>query len=882
MSMSTKNMGQVTPMMRQYLDLKEQNKDCLLFFRLGDFYELFFEDAITASKELEIVLTGRDCGLEERAPMCGVPFHSVEGYINKLITKGYKVAICEQLSDPTAALGIVERGIIRIVTPGTVIEESMLDEKKNNYIMSIFFGANRLGFAVADVSTGEFTLGEIESNSASEKHGASDVLDTKLFEELARIQPTEIIINSAFAGNEKLYKGVKGAYYVTEYADWAFEYFTAFKNLLLHFKTASLDGFGCSDLKCGISAAGAMLAYLNETQKNALSHINTIRVFRRSSHMVLDATTRRNLELTQPLRGSAKRSTLINLLDKTQTAMGGRMLRAWIEQPLNDVAAIEKRLESVQELKDDFLLRDKLRSNLNDVYDIERLCSRIAYNTLNARDALALKCSLLRLPAIKQDLSLCRSNAIQAIVEEFDTLQDMQALLESSIALDPPVGIKDGGIIREGYNADVDKLKSSTTQSKNWLEDLERREREETGIKSLRIGFNKVFGYYIEVTKSYVSQVPFRFERKQTLANAERYVTPELKEIESSILGAQERSIALEYNIFCEIRSLLNAHIPRLQLCARQLSELDVFQSLATVAAQQDYCRPSMHAGGELKIVEGRHPVVEFTQPNRFVPNDTHMDNEKDRIIIITGPNMAGKSTYMRQVALIALMAHIGSFVPAKSARISLLDRIFTRVGASDDLASGQSTFMVEMSEMANILRNATGKSLLLLDEIGRGTSTFDGLSIAWAVVEYICDKRLIGAKTLFATHYHELSELEELLEGVKNFRITVKEVGDNIIFLRKIVRGGTDKSFGVQVARLAGIPEQVISRAKEILFQLEASEITHSMQDTLPSAANTAGFAPPAQMQLIRTIKDMNINTITPLEAMTILYDLQQKAKDL
>lgn len=876
-------MGQVTPMMRQYLEMKEQNKDCLLFFRLGDFYELFFEDAITASKELEIVLTGRDCGLKERAPMCGVPYHSVEGYINKLISKGFKVAICEQLSDPALSPGLVERGIIRIVTPGTVIEESMLDEKKNNYIMSIFSGGNRIGFAVADVSTGEFSLGEIDSQGVNDSKAARETLETKLFEELARIEPTEIIINSAIATSEKLYKGLKGAYYLTEYADWAFEYFTAFKNLLLHFNTGSLDGFGCSDLKCGICAAGAMLAYLNETQKNALSHINTIRVFRRSNHMVLDATTRRNLELTQPLRGSAKRSTLINLLDKTQTAMGGRMLRSWIEQPLNDVAAIENRLESVHELKESFLLRDKLRSNLNEVYDIERLCSRIAYNTLNARDALALKRSIERLPAIKQDLSLCNSSAIQEIVQEFDTLEDMASLLENSIALDPPVGIKDGGLIREKYNVDVDKLNSAATQSKNWLEALERKEREETGIKSLRVGFNKVFGYYIEITKSYVSQVPFRFERKQTLANAERYVTPELKELENSILGAQERLIALEYSIFCEIRSLLNSHITRLQLCAKQLAQLDVFQSLATVAASQDYCRPSIHAGGEIEIIEGRHPVVEFTQPNRFVPNDTLMDNEKDRILIITGPNMAGKSTYMRQVALIALMAHIGSFVPAKSAKISLLDRIFTRVGASDDLASGQSTFMVEMSEMANILRNATGKSLLLLDEIGRGTSTFDGLSIAWAVVEYICDKRLIGAKTLFATHYHELSELEELLEGVKNFRITVKEMGDNIIFLRKIVRGGTDKSFGVQVARLAGIPEQVILRAKELLAQLEASEITHSMQDNLGSAKSVSDGSPSkAQMQLIRTMKELDINSITPLEAMTILYDLQQKAKDL
>ncbi len=857
----------VTPMMRQYLELKEQNPDCLLFFRLGDFYELFFDDAVTASRELELVLTGRSCGMEERAPMCGVPFHAVDSYIDRLIAKGYKVAICEQLTDPAQSKGLVERGIIRIVTPGTVTDSSVLDEKTNNYVLSLYKnGPGKLGFSAADVSTGAFSLGEIED----------DGQNTRLFEELSRIQPTEVIVSEGIAEDGSLMKRLKGAYYVYGYAKWAFDPETAKKNLLSHFRLADLSGYGCEGMTEGICAAGALLAYLNETQKNALEHINAISVYRRSSFMVLDEATRRNLELTKPIREgrSAKKTTLLGLLDRTKTAMGGRMLRGWVNQPLTDKRAINARLDAVAAFAEDMILRAAIGDALDKVYDLERLCSRLSYGTLNARDALSLKHSLSVIPSIKNDVLAAGHPALSAFAEKLDPLTGLHAILENAVAEDPPAVITEGGIIKEGYNGQIDELRQASTEGKDWLNKLEEAEKDATGIKTLKIGFNKVFGYYIEITKSHYALVPLRYERKQTLANAERFITPELKELEEKILGAQERSVALEYEVFASLRKLLTEHIDRIKNNAGLLAELDCYRSLASVAESYGYSRPKLTAGGRLSITDGRHPVVERSMTG-FVPNDTLLDGGENRVLVITGPNMAGKSTYMRQVALITLMAHIGSFVPAKKAEIPLTDRIFTRVGASDDLSFGQSTFMVEMSETANILNNATAKSLLLLDEIGRGTSTYDGLSIAWAVVEYICDKAKIGAKTLFATHFHELSELEGLLDGVVNYRITARESGEDVIFLRKIVRGGTDKSFGIQVARLAGIPQTVIARAKEILRKLEAAEINRSVESKEETAP------PRKYAAVLSELAAVKADELTPFEALGLLYDLSEKARE-
>lgn len=853
-------------MMRQYLEMKEQHPDCLLFFRLGDFYELFFEDAVTASRELELVLTGRNCGREERAPMCGVPFHSVDNYIDRLIAKGYKVAICEQLTDPTLSKGLVERGIVRIVTPGTVTDSSALDEKANNYVLALSKGGSgKLGFSAADVSTGAFSLGEIED----------DAQNTHLFEELARIQPTEIIVSDAVAEDGNLIKKLKGAYYVYGYAKWAFDPETARKNVLSHFKLADLSGYGCEDMTEGISAAGALLAYLNETQKNALQHINAISVYRRSNFMVLDEATRRNLELTKPIREgrSVKKSTLMGLLDRTKTAMGGRMLRNWINQPLTSRRAINARLDAVAAFAEDMILRAAVGEALDRVHDLERLCSRLSYGTLNARDALSLKNSLAVIPAIRNDILLSGHQALVSIAEQLDPMTALHDILENAVAEDPPAVITEGGIIKTGYNSQIDELRQAATDGKDWLNRLEEEERSATGIKNLKIGFNRVFGYYIEVTKSNYALVPLRYERKQTLANAERFVTPELKELEDKILGAQDRCIALEYEVFLGIRKILTDHIDRIKRNAELLAELDCYRSLASVAESYGYIRPNITDSDRLHIVDGRHPVVERSVTG-FVPNDTLLDRE-NRVMVITGPNMAGKSTYMRQVALITLMAHIGSFVPAKKAEIPLTDRIFTRVGASDDLSFGQSTFMVEMSETANILNNATARSLVLLDEIGRGTSTYDGLSIAWAVVEYICDASKIGAKTLFATHFHELSELEGLLNGVVNYRITAREVGEDVVFLRKVVRGGTDKSFGIQVARLAGIPQPVIARAKEILRKLEAAEINRSVESAEKSAP------PRKYAAVLSELASIKADELTPFEALGLLYELSEKARE-
>lgn len=865
--------GSLTPLMRQYLDLKEKYSDCLLLFRLGDFYELFFEDALTASRELEIVLTGRDCGLEERAPMCGVPYHSVEGYINRLIEKGYKVAICEQLTDPALSKGLVERDVVRVITPGTVIEEAMLEERKNNFLFSLFWQDDRAGFAYADVSTGGFFVGEL----------SGDGVQTQLLDELARVQPTEILANDALFLQAGLVKKLSSAYFLQNYAGWAYEESAAVSRLTRHFQVASLDGFGCASLHEGICAAGALMAYLEETQKNALTHIHAIRVINRSAYMVLDAATRRNLELTRPLHyGGNKKNTLLYLLDRTQTAMGGRMLRAWVEQPLQQTGEINARLMAVQELNAQLIQRGSLRDALTGIYDIERLCSRIAYGTVNARDCAALRNSLCRLPVLIGITAGFDAPALKRIAVEIDPMDDMLDLLQRSIVDDPPLSVKDGNIIRTGYDAEVDKLRDAAQNGKQWLTDMEAEEREATGIKNLRISYNKVFGYYIEVTKSYQNLVPYHYQRKQTLANAERYITPALKKMEETILGAEEQLLSLEYKLFTAIREELLKNISRLQKTATLLAELDAYQSLAQVAADNGYCMPIVTDDGVISIKNGRHPVVERSIKDCFIPNDAYLNEQDDRLIILTGPNMAGKSTYMRQIALIVLMAHMGGFVPADEASICITDRIFTRVGASDDLAAGQSTFMVEMSEMANILHSATGKSLLLLDEIGRGTSTFDGLSIAWAVLEHIAAEKNCGAKTLFATHYHELTELEGRLSGVKNYRIAVKEVGEDILFLRKIMRGGADKSFGIQVARLAGLPDSVILRAKSILHDLENADINRPRGKRLieEPQQQLSLLAADQKNELLTELTHLDVDQLTPLEALNRLNDLHQRAK--
>ena len=791
-------MASVTPMMQQYLDTKAEYKDCILFFRLGDFYEMFFDDARTASRELELTLTGKDCGLSERAPMCGVPYHAVDTYVEKLIERGYKVAICEQMEDPALAKGLVKRAVTRIITPGTVIEPAMLDEKANNFLLSICFVADRAGLAFADVSTGEFYVHEITQP------------ETTLSDEVARISPMEIICNDQVKLRACLQREMQNA---SEQPSAWFQLANATEALCRHFALNDLSPLGLSDeYKAGASAAGALMRYLSETQKNALEHMTSLRIYQGSETMLLDRNTRRNLELTESIRGRSRKGSLLWLLDKTSTAMGGRLLRSWIEQPLVDEAKINRRLDAVGEFAQEHVLTMTLAEELQGVYDIERLLSKVAYKSMNARDCLSLCASLQKVPKIRELLREAKSQAVEEIRDSLDTLPELTDLLTRAIHPDAPILITEGGIIRDGYSQMLDEYRAASTSGKQWILELEQKEREETGIRNLRIQYNRVFGYYIEVSKSYYEMVPARYTRKQTLANCERYMTPELKEIEQKIVGAQEQSTRLELQLFTEVREKIAEQIARIQKTAMALKSLDALLSLAKSAIEYHYVRPEMTQDGTLDIVEGRHPVVEQTMSEGgFVPNDTHMNADNCRMCIITGPNMAGKSTYMRQVALIALMAHIGSFVPAKEAKIPVTDRIFTRVGASDDLASGQSTFMVEMSETAYILRNATAKSLVILDEIGRGTSTFDGLAIAWAVVEYLCDKQKSGAKTLFATHYHELSELEGHIDGVQNYCISVKEHGEDVIFLRKIIRGGADKSFGIHVARLAGVPHPVL-----------------------------------------------------------------------
>ena len=811
-------MAEVSPMMQNYLNTKEQYKDCILFYRLGDFYEMFYDDAITASRELEITLTGKACGTEEKAPMCGVPFHAAEIYISRLIAKGYKVAIAEQLEDPKQAKGIVKRDVIRVVTPGTVIETNMLEEKKNNYIMGIVKKGLYYGIAICDISTGDFYATQIKLPENNFE---------KLLDEYARYVPAEIVVNETMGLSTKEIETMKdrNSTFVTIREN---EMFAEDENILLKLYTIE-DSFGkkkesLKDVKLAVQAINGLLNYFSETQKVKLEHINKIKLYEVKKYMALDINARRSLELTERMRDKSKRGTLIWVLDKTSTSMGGRLLRRWINDPLLDVKEINERLEAVKELKDNIMLRGELTEILKKVYDIERLAGKISYGNANERDLISLKNSLSHLPELKGLLNSTKAPLLQKLYSNLDELKDICKLIDDAIVEDPPISVKEGGIIKTGYSKDIDEYRNASTDGKRWIVELEAKEKELTGIKNLKVGYTRVFGYYIEVTKSFLNQVPEdRYIRKQTLTGGERFITEELKQIEGKILGAEEKVIALEYNEFVKIRDEIGKNIERLQTSATAIATTDVLNSLAIVAEDNNYVCPVVDESGKIQIKDGRHPVIEqMIDSGSFVQNDTNLDKEENRVAIITGPNMAGKSTYMRQVALITLMAQIGSFVPATEAKIGIVDKIFTRVGASDDLSSGQSTFMLEMLEVSNILKNATKKSLIILDEIGRGTSTYDGLSIAWAVAEYIADKSKVGAKTLFATHYHELIQMAEKTEGIKNFSVAVKEKGEDIIFLRKIVEGGTDESYGIHVAKLAGVPKQVITRANKILRSLE------------------------------------------------------------
>lgn len=878
---------EVTPMMQHYLKTKEEYKDCILFYRLGDFYEMFFDDAKIVSKELELTLTGKSCGLKERAPMCGVPFHAADSYINRLVSNGHKVAICEQVEDPKLAKGIVKREVIRVVTPGTNIDMQSLDETKNNFIMCIVYLEDRYGIATCDVTTGEYNVTEVDS-------------ERKLLDELNRFVPSEVICNNAFYMSGIDVDDMRNRLHITvsSLESWYFGDDLAKETLLSHFHVKQLQGLGLEDYECGVIAAGALLKYLYETQKNSLDHILEIHPYSIGKYMIIDSSSRRNLELVETLREKQKRGSLLWVLDKTKTAMGARLLRSCVEQPLIDKSEILKRQDFITNINKHVITREELREYLNPIYDLERLITRITYQTANPRDLIAFRNSLSMLPSIRTLLDDIDGDMASEIRDEFDCLTDIYQLVESSIMEEPPISVRDGDIIKDGYNEEVDKLRKAKTEGKTWLADLEAREKEKTGIKNLRIKYNKVFGYYLEVTNSFKDLVPDYYTRKQTLTNAERYITPELKELEDMILGSEDKLVSLEYDLFRDVRDQIASNVARIQKTAKAIAKIDAFVSLAVVAEQNNYCRPKINENGIIDIKGGRHPVVEKMITNdMFIDNDTYLDNKNDRISIITGPNMAGKSTYMRQTALIVLLAQIGSYVPAASANIGIVDRIFTRVGASDDLASGQSTFMVEMNEVANILRNATSNSLLILDEIGRGTSTFDGLSIAWAVVEHISNPKLLGAKTLFATHYHELTELEGKLSNVHNYCIAVKEKGDDIVFLRKIVKGGADKSYGIQVAKLAGVPDSVIERAKEIVEELSANDITTIVRnitvDNAPKKKKEKDHLDEVdltQMSLFDTISDddiieelrnVDIGNLTPLEALNKLYELQNKVKN-
>ena len=882
-------MAEYSPMMQHYLKTKEEYKDCILFYRLGDFYEMFFDDALVVSKELELTLTGKDCGQAERAPMCGIPFHAAETYLNRLVANGHKVAICEQVEDPKQAKGIVKREVIRIVTPGTNLNTQALDETKNNYLMSIVYLGEKIGVSIADFSTGDYFVTELSSGS-------------ELIDEINKLVPSEIITNEYFsmsgidltAVNDKL--GIT----MSTLDSWYFDEDTCIKKLLTHFKVGVLDGLGLKDYTAGTIAAGALLLYLYEMQKGSVDHITSIVPYTTGKYMLIDSSSRRNLELVETMREKQKKGSLLWVLDKTKTAMGARALRSMIEQPLINKEDILKRQAGIEECNNRAIDREEIREYLNPVYDLERIMTKISCKSANPRDLIAFRNSLEMLPHIKKLIGTMESDLFAECFANLDDLADIYSLISSAIVEEPPITIREAGIIKEGFSKEADELRRAKTEGKEWLAQLEAREKEATGIKNLKVKYNKVFGYYLEVTNSFKNLVPADWVRKQTLTNAERYTTDELKKLEDVILGAEDKLCSLEYDLFNEVRDSIAAEVRRIKSTARAIAEIDVYTALSVVAQQYNYVKPAINEKGIIDIKNGRHPVVEkMIRNDMFVANNTYLDNAKNRISIITGPNMAGKSTYMRQTALIVLMAQIGSFVPAQEANIGIVDRIFTRVGASDDLASGQSTFMVEMTEVANILRNATPKSLLILDEIGRGTSTFDGLSIAWAVVEYIANTKVLGAKTLFATHYHELTELEGTLDGVNNYCIAVKENGDDIVFLRKIIKGGADKSYGIQVAKLAGVPDTVIERAKELVADLSDADISlkardiaqySKKQEKLVDSYKKVDDLEVKQMSLFDTvnnddiiedIKALDISNMTPIDALNTLYKLQGRVKN-
>ena len=879
-------MAELSPMMQHYLQTKEEYPDCILFYRLGDFYEMFFEDAKLVSRELELTLTGKQCGLPERAPMCGVPYHAVDSYLTRLVANGHKVAICEQIEDPKTARGMVKRAVVRVVTPGTNLDMESLEEGRNNYIFCIHYDGGSAGIAAADISTGEFLTTELSS-------------DQKIWDEIIRYAPSEIICNEAFLMSGLDLAELRNRQHIAinpldaHYFDDA----SAAKLLLRHFRVSSLIALGIDDRKKAALASGALLQYLYDTQKNSLSNVTGLTVYSAGRYMLLDSATRRNLELTETLREKQKRGSLLWVLDRTRTAMGARLLHRFLEQPLIEREAIERRFDAVQELCENSVDRDEMREYMGPIYDLERLMTRISYLSANPRDLIAMRNSLRMLGPIRQTLAMWEQGDLRDIYEDLDEFKDLLDLLDRSIEEEPPITVREGGIIKAGFDQDIDHLREARTKGKQWLMDLEAEDRERTGIKNLRIKYNKVFGYYFEVTNSFKDLVPEDYMRKQTLVGSERYTTVRLKELEDTILNAEDKLNTLEYDRFCEVRDRIGAQIERIQKAARAIALLDVYCSLSLVAERYRYVRPRLNDKGVIKIKDGRHPVVERMLSGDFISNDTLLDNKKNCIAVITGPNMAGKSTYMRQVALICLMSQIGSFVPAASADLCVVDRIFTRVGASDDLGSGQSTFMVEMNEVANILRNATPRSLLILDEIGRGTSTFDGLSIAWAVIEHISNRKFLGAKTLFATHYHELTELEGKISNVTNYCVAVKEKGEDIVFLRKIVRGGADKSYGIQVARLAGLPEMVIDRAMELVNQLSDNDITEKIAGIEAKASGGSRKKVPhydevdlAQISLFETTKDedvikelegVDISNMTPLDALNTLYRLQSMLKN-
>lgn len=889
-------MSKLTPMMQQYMEIKEKYKDCLMFFRLGDFYELFFEDAETASRELEITLTARDCGLEERAPMCGVPYHAANSYIDKLVSNGYKVAICEQVEDVSQAKGIVKRDVVRVITPGTLIDTGLLEDKKNNYLVSLYVSDMGCGLSYADISTGQFLCTEITETNISQK----------LIDELSKIEPTEIIYYVEEGLNQNnLIESIKKRLniYISEYDPWTFEKDYAINQVKDQFNVSAIEGLGFHLNHLGIQSTGSLIHYLKSTQKRSLTHINKIDLYAIKEKMVLDIFTRRNLELTETIRGKDKKGTLLWVLDKTLTAMGGRMIRRWIEEPLLNAQTINQRLEAVGLLKDDILLRSELKESLKQIYDLERLSGKISFGSANPRDLVALKKSISHLPKIKQLFNNKPNGLLGHILDNIDLLDDIKSLIDISILEEPALSLKDGGIIKEGYNKELDELQRASKEGKHWIAKLEQEEKEKTGIKSLKVGYNKIFGYFIEISRSNLHLAPESYIRKQTLANCERYITPELKEIENKILGAEEKIVTIEYDQFIEIRNIISFEIERIQRTAKAVAELDVLYSFAEVAGENNYTKPAVNDSEVIDIKEGRHPVVEkVLENNMFIPNDTYINTDDEQLLMITGPNMAGKSTYMRQVALIILMAQIGSFVPADSATIGITDRIFTRVGANDDLSQGQSTFMVEMSEMASIINLATKKSLLIVDEIGRGTSTFDGLSIAWSVVEYIC--KSLGSRTLFSTHYHELIHLSETYNGIKNYKVSVKEDKDQIIFLHKVIKGSADKSYGIQVAKLAGLPKEIVDRASHILIDLEKKDtednndlspmvmeseaaltINHEEINGVNEKANEEEqlkFEDLMEPEIIKDLKAINLLETTPLDALNILYKLQKKATQL